>query len=290
MTKLFSCKILLLALTIYSCNTQQKKSNSSEINLLDNLELSTKTISEQSKYLYHTLEIGLTKENSNHQSNYLFPKAEVNYSISKNLQESILSLQEKFPISESDSKANELYDNLNLFKGNLLKIDDEFSKIYAKSIFRLTTLDDPKVSSKSDFVSLLSKSNEQDFKLRLSKLHNSISLLENIMLTHFNIASSNPVKVIFDKFAGLVSQSSKRLNKGDTLEISAGVGAFSSASNPQIIINGSNIKVGSDGLAKYSFKVSGENGMNVVPVYIEFTSPDGTKQNSKIPIVYYVDN
>lgn len=290
MTKILGCKILLLALTIYSCNIKNTKSNSSEINLLDNLELSTKTISEQSKYLYHTLEVGLTKENLNHQTDYLFPKAEVSYSISKNLHQSILSLQEKFPISESDSKANELYDNLNLFKDNLLNIDNEFSKDYAKEIFGLTTLDDPKVSSKSDFVSLLSKSNEQDFKLRLSKMHNSVSILENKMLTHFNIASSNPIRVIFDKFAGLVSQSCKRLNKGDTLEISAGVGAFSSVSNPQIIINGSNIKVGSDGLAKYSFKVSGENGMNVIPVYIEFTSPDGTKQNSKVPVVYYINN
>jgi hypothetical protein len=287
--KLRSCKIFLLALIIHSCHINNAKSDSSEINLSGNLEVSTRVISEQSKHLFHTLEIDLLKQNPNQQSDYLFSKAEANYSISKSLHESITDLQSKFPISESGSEINELYNNLSLFKENLLNIDSEFSAANAKEVLGLVTLDNPKIKTKNDFVSLLSRSNEQGFKLILCKIHNSVSILENKMLTHFNIASSGTIKVKFDRFVSLVSQNCKRLSRGDTLEISAGVGVFSNASNPHITINGSNIKVGSNGVAKYSFKVNGEDGMNVVPVYIEFTSFDGIKQNSKVPVIYYID-
>lgn len=78
------------------------------------------------------------------------------------------------------------------------------------------------------------------------------------------------------------------MQKGEIIEINAGVGAFSIKAEPNIVINGKHIDINSDGVAIYKFKSSSKPGKHYVPVSIEFIKPDGQKIKVEKKIEYTV--
>jgi gliding motility-associated protein GldM len=74
---------------------------------------------------------------------------------------------------------------------------------------------------------------------------------------------------------------------GQEIEISAGVGAFSRAAQPQISINGQSAPIGSEGQAK--LKVAGGGiGKHSIPVVIRFMDQDGKMQEKRSMVEYTV--
>jgi hypothetical protein len=73
---------------------------------------------------------------------------------------------------------------------------------------------------------------------------------------------------------------------GEELEITAGVGAFSSAALPQISINGSNVGV-EEGQGKYKITASGV-GSRTVPVVVRYTDQNGNAQVAQSEVKYTV--
>ena len=69
--------------------------------------------------------------------------------------------------------------------------------------------------------------------------------------------------------------SSSYVNAGEEIEITSGIGAFSKAAQPIILINGKNVSSDADGAAHYKFKASDKPGKHVVPVEINFTDQEG---------------
>lgn len=120
----------------------------------------------------------------------------------------------------------------------------------------------------------------------LSKFQNNIKNAEAEVITfcHNQIGA---VKVIYDQFAALVGQSSNYVMPGQQIEITAGVGAYSKAAQPQISINGAAQSLDADGKAVYKFNASGA-GSHRVPVTVTYTKPDGTKETKSIPVEYTV--
>jgi gliding motility-associated protein GldM len=120
----------------------------------------------------------------------------------------------------------------------------------------------------------------------LSKFQNNVKNAENQIVTYCH-NQVGAVKVVYDKFAALVGQSSNYVMPGEEVEITAGVGGFSNAAQPKITINGASMPLDADGRAFSKFVASG-GGSKSVPVTVTFTKPDGTVETKSYDVKYTV--
>jgi gliding motility-associated protein GldM len=110
----------------------------------------------------------------------------------------------------------------------------------------------------------------------LSKFQNDVKTSENrvIQFCHNKVGE---VAVRFDTYAAIIGQNSTYLMPGQQLEITAGVGAFSTGAKPQITIGSETLTVGSEGTA--TSKIPGGGiGNHSVPVKITYTDQEGKVQ------------
>jgi gliding motility-associated protein GldM len=119
----------------------------------------------------------------------------------------------------------------------------------------------------------------------LSKFQNNVKNSENQVATYCH-SKVGEVKVKFDKTGVLIGQSSNYVMPGQEIEITAGVGAYSSAVAPQISIGGSGVPV-VDGQGKYKFQASG-GGARSVPVTIRWKDQDGNDKSETKNVEYTV--
>jgi gliding motility-associated protein GldM len=119
----------------------------------------------------------------------------------------------------------------------------------------------------------------------LSKFQNNIKNSENQVVTYCH-EQIGAVVVKFDKTGVLVGQSSNYVMPGQEIAITAGIGAYSSAAQPQISIGGSNVAV-IDGKGTYTVKASGA-GAHKVPVTIRYLDQDGLPQSKTEDVEYVV--
>lgn len=119
----------------------------------------------------------------------------------------------------------------------------------------------------------------------LSKFQNNVKNSENQVVT-FCHAKVGEVKVKFDKTGVLIGQSANYVMPGQEIEVTAGIGAYSSAAAPQISINGSGVSV-VDGQGKYKFPASGA-GAHKVPVTIRYKDQDGNEKTETKNVEYTV--
>ena len=120
----------------------------------------------------------------------------------------------------------------------------------------------------------------------LSKFQNNVKNAENQVVTYAH-NQIGAVKVIYDQFAALVGQSSNYVMPGQEVQITAGVGAYSRAAQPQISINGTGVAIDAEGRAVYKVQASG-SGNRSVPVNVTYTKPDGTKESKSFNVEYTV--
>lgn len=121
----------------------------------------------------------------------------------------------------------------------------------------------------------------------LSKFEYNIRVIENYVVTflRYQITSHG----YFDEMLQpIIDQSSNCLKPGDELEITAGVGVFSTASNPRISVNNIPIPVNQNGVAIYVLKASTKAGKHSIPVKIEYTTPDGRTELMTKNVSYVV--
>lgn len=119
----------------------------------------------------------------------------------------------------------------------------------------------------------------------LSKFQNNIKNAENQVVS-FCHSKVGEVKVRYDKFGVLVGQSSNYLMPGQELEITAGIGAYSSAAQPKISIGGTGVAT-IDGKGVYKTTVSGA-GARKVPVSISYVDQNGQPQTATAEVEYVV--
>ncbi|MEP7111449.1 MAG: gliding motility protein GldM [Ferruginibacter sp.] len=119
----------------------------------------------------------------------------------------------------------------------------------------------------------------------LSKFQNNIKNAENQVVTfcHERIGA---VVIKFDQTGVLVGQSSNYVMPGQEITITAGIGAYSSAAQPQISIGGSNVPV-VDGKGIYKTSASGA-GPKKVLVTIHYLDQKGVPQTKTEEVNYVV--
>jgi len=119
----------------------------------------------------------------------------------------------------------------------------------------------------------------------LSKFQNNVKNAENQVVSHIH-SKIGAVKVKFDKFGVLVGQSSNYLMPGQEIEITAGIGAYSSAAAPVISINGSGVPT-IDGKGTYKTQAGGA-GAHKIAVVIHYKDQNGADQTASQDIEYTV--
>jgi gliding motility-associated protein GldM len=119
----------------------------------------------------------------------------------------------------------------------------------------------------------------------LSKFQNDV-LRSGNLVAEFCQNQIGKVEVVLDKFEILTSQNSSYLLPGQTLEIKAGIGAFSSAAKPTISIGGVSQVANDSGFARYKTTIGGGGGGNI-PVSVSFKDPNTGQTITKNTTVSY---
>jgi hypothetical protein len=122
----------------------------------------------------------------------------------------------------------------------------------------------------------------------LNKLQNDILISESIFMDYCHFQSRMGGCMDFDQPHAIAALNSSYVKGGDTLDISAGVGEFSVAFRPTIIIDGRKIPLSADGVAVCTKKAAQRPGRYAIPVIISFTGPDGTEQTVTRTLRYTV--
>jgi gliding motility-associated protein GldM len=119
----------------------------------------------------------------------------------------------------------------------------------------------------------------------LSKFQNNVKNAENQVVT-FCHAKIGEVAVHMDRVGVLTGQNSSYLMPGQELVVTAGVGAYSSSSNPSISINGSAVTV-ANGQGVFKTIVNGA-GEHTVPINVTFKDENGKDQTVPSSVKYTV--
>jgi gliding motility-associated protein GldM len=188
---------------------------------------------------------------------------------------------------ETKGKGKELEARLAKYKSDMLAIDPAIETEFKNSLPIDITPPKSQEGTKKDFTQTYFHMTPTVAALTmLSKFQNNVKNAENQVVT-FAHNQIGAVKVIYDQFAALVGQSSNYVMPGQEIEITAGVGAYSKAAQPQITIGGTSQSLDAEGRAVYKFQASGA-GNHTVPVNVTYTKPDGTKESKSFNVEYTV--
>jgi gliding motility-associated protein GldM len=187
---------------------------------------------------------------------------------------------------ETKGKGKELQDRLEGYKKNMLDIDPAIRKEFENTFPVNTVPPESQDGTKKDFTQAFFHMTPTVAALTmLSKFQNNIKNAENMVVT-FAHNQIGQVEVHMDQVGVLVGQNSNYLMPGQQLQITAGVGAYSSAAAPTISINGSNVPV-SNGQGTYSTTVSG-SGDHTVSVNVTFRDENNKVQTKTETVKYTV--
>jgi gliding motility-associated protein GldM len=120
----------------------------------------------------------------------------------------------------------------------------------------------------------------------LSKFQNDVKTTENrvVQFCHNKVGE---VTVRFDQYAPIIGQNSTYLMPGQEIEITAGVGAYSTAAKPTISIGGQSGQIGPDGTVTAKMTAGGV-GSHSIPVHITYIDQDGNQKVLEKNVEYVV--
>lgn len=190
-----------------------------------------------------------------------------------------------------DLKGKELYDSLLSYRKTILSVDSLLKNEFEHT-FKL-------FSKNFDY-------NKSDFKEFKNAYFNNISAIaaisvlnkfENDILINENSVILFCLSKIYNHFCGyytnyrsIIGQSVNYVKGGDYIEITSGIGYFSTTAKPTMKINGILIEPDADGVMIYKLRVSTKIGKHITPVLIKYTASDGTIQSKTYGIEYTVIN
>jgi len=185
-------------------------------------------------------------------------------------------------------KGKQLYDLLAKYKTDILAINDTIKAEFTKNPLQVD-LTMPKTQNKSNKTWA-----EAYFHMVptvaaltiLSKFQNDIKTSENRVVT-FCHEQVGKVELRFDRFEAIVGQNSKYLMPGQDIEITAGLGAFSSTKIPQVSFGGSGATKVENGVSYFTGSAGGM-GPHTINVIVSFKDQDGADQTKTFPVEYIV--
>lgn len=296
--KLFTyskCIVVALIFTCFcSCNINNK--NEALFKVLDEgLTNSNEMLQNSNLKFLMELHTRLEEPTTREKVKFYMPTIEKIAKKSIELNEYIDTIKKKLITNSSEVSypsfisVNELYSKLIQYQDTIFAVDTimkEELKDYINSDigFKFLKL------NKSEFEEKYLKTTSNIASIAaLSKIQNAIQIVEFVILEYY-LKKTSSINDSYDVFRPIISQSSSNIKTGEKIEILAGIGAFTSAGNPQFFVNKKPVSMSPDGATYTSIISSTKAGKHSIPVTIEYTKPDGSKATITKKIIYNVDS
>ncbi|MFT3823825.1 MAG: hypothetical protein QM731_07885 [Chitinophagaceae bacterium] len=124
--------------------------------------------------------------------------------------------------------------------------------------------------------SLLEQTDWTSTKLILAKIENDILIAETKLIKIFNRQIASYTYGMVEKYSVVATQNSSVLKKGGILEITAGVGTFTTPDSAQILINGKKFPFNSENVVVYRKRLNASPGSYSIPVKIRLMRLDSS--------------
>jgi gliding motility-associated protein GldM len=188
---------------------------------------------------------------------------------------------------DEEGRGEVLRKKMESLRADLLKIDPEIAQEFAKKLpIDLHVPHSEFVKDASWSTAYFHMTPTIAALTILSKFQNDVKNAENQVVT-FCHNKIDQVALRFDRFEPLANSSSSYVMPGDKLTISAGVGAFSSAAQPTVIVDGREVKLNNNGIAQAELTAGG-SGPKKVHVVIKYKDQDGKDQTIQKDVDYTV--
>ena len=189
---------------------------------------------------------------------------------------------------DTKGRGKELYQKLTDFKANIIGVDPELKAQFENALpIDLTVPKSKSGNSKISWTTAYFHMTPTIAALTiLSKFQNDVKNSE-AAIVDFLHSKVGEVKVQYDQFAAIASSDKAYAMEGDEIHITAGIGAFSAAAKPTILINGAAQSLQPDGTAIATLKAA-TVGDHPVDVTIRYTKLDGTSAEVKKNLKYTV--
>lgn len=276
------------------------------------LEQSIEAISHSNKAIYNSLEGRLRDPDCMYETAIWQPKALAVRSLTENTVAYIRQLKEglKKEAGFRDSfkpetlkednmtavdryfneqgKGKELFEHLTKYKQDVLAIDSVLKDKMKDRVWIFTgDFDETKAGYKEFTKTFFGNIPVIAAMAILSRFENNLVITENKFIDYCHGRTFTLRCLAFDKILPVVMQNRSCVKGGEAIEITAGIGEFTNSAGPQITVNGTAVPL-EFGVANYKLKTSTTPGTHAVPVKIEYTMPDGTRQKMTKNIEYTV--
>lgn len=281
-TTTFCCFIFLF----YTACTNKTDQNT-VASLQGGIENSNSFIIQNTEFVLKSLENKSTDPATKEKAEYWFPKAKEVKKLSEEMSNYIDTLEKGGTMNSL--KSDELWTKLRKNNYKITSIDSLVANRFS--------IDDELYSAeavqheKKRFYNMFFKNTDAvNTSAMLSRIKNDIRLLENriIAFCHDKVGMVDGDR-FNEAFAALAVANKNYLKPGEFIEITAGVGGFSTKVAPEFIINRKVVKIDNAiGAAQYKMKVPLKPGNYFVPVKIMYTDQNGIKREFQMNIDYTV--
>jgi len=185
-------------------------------------------------------------------------------------------------------KGEYLFKKLKKYESDIVSIKPEMRERFMGSISLLSV--DIEISDTQKFTDKYLKDIPAIAVVALlSNIENQVRKTEYDLVRLGDLFSTSISCDFSDDFSAIVSLSSTTVSPNEIIEVHAGIGYFSRAAQPKIMINGKDIDLSDEAVAIYGVKANSVPGEYKIPVNIEYTKPDGQKQIYSRFISYNVE-
>jgi hypothetical protein len=191
----------------------------------------------------------------------------------------------------SQNELATLFDNLFVYRNNILKVNDVIKKEFENNLVIFPTTEEKNEPDRQEFANHYFKElSGEEAVLMLKHLENNIRYNENRMITFCKEQVGTIGWYMFSSYAGIIGQSSTVIKKGEAIEIKAGVGNFSKPGSSVITIDGKTIQPDANGIIRHKPAQNESVGKKEVNVRIDFIDQEGNKWSVQKLVQYVVED
>ena len=286
-------KIVPLALIVLFSRSHNRTENTTAVEILnEGLVNSSSKIDSESNSLYRLIEAKLLDPKFSPQANLWQPVASKIQLFSDDIYIYFDSLKNDLnqqpDFFKSSEKGNELFNRLLNYRQSLLELNPEINSLFKNRVQLISKPFDFQVSNQKDFNRIFFNNPSTETKLALlTKFQSNIRIIEND-LASFCYSKIDTTISDYNNFSLFISQSRYDVSPGQDIQLLVGVGIFSKASQPKIIIDGNKKSIGENGAVDYTFQASNQKGIHTIPIKVYYTNLKGITESKSDTVKYNV--
>ncbi|MFC4232864.1 hypothetical protein ACFOW1_13260 [Parasediminibacterium paludis] len=277
-------KLVLFVLVSASCGKSNKSEQLQLETLAASLEKSNALIEANCSSEMHAFKNRLSDpyENTEAAKDYL-SKAEAVNKLTDSIISYLNAAKAKFKNTEQTHITNDdwstLYKTLKAYRTNILQLDTNANKEFERHLEIINPYFDSTKNDSQNFNDYFFKNTSTNLTIAtITVFQNNILIAQSDINGYFN------KKCLwnycgFDQILPVVSQDKSYVKAGENIEITAGIGIFSTRFQPIIKINGIKVSLNVEGFSVYNLKAASTIGTHTIPLEVSFIDFNSGKRN-----------